>query len=345
LATGAGLEVIDISTPETPRVLGGYKTVGNVSDIAVSGNFAYIIADNAAVHFIDICVPENPRWVGSYKPDPMAVTTVAVSGNYAYVGVTGGWVPLADTSLDVVDITDPANSRRVARCNLNSCLTSWNRIEISGTHAYFAYGGDCLTYDGGGGFGRLIIDIGEPTNPRSLGTWFVSVLRSWMAFSGTYAYLVDRFRFGVPYVEVLDISDSANPRSLGRSQTEPIPRAVVASANWAYVADDGVWNGTNLTGAGLQVFLVHPANPQRIISYNGSGPALDVAVSDHYVFVAGGGGGLKTLDISNPASPQGLSDYDMGGNAQGVAVLDKYAYLVGRSERTLITVVLFTSLT
>lgn len=47
-----GLQVIDISNPTNPQRLGAYDTTGAISDVAVSGNFAYLARAHAGLGVI-----------------------------------------------------------------------------------------------------------------------------------------------------------------------------------------------------------------------------------------------------------------------------------------------------
>ena len=57
------------------------------------------------------------------------------------------------------------------------------------------------------------------------------------------------------------------------------------------------------------------------------GPACDIKVVGSRAYVAAGGGGLMTLDVSNPANPVRLGGYETGGYAQSVAVSGNLAYM------------------
>jgi hypothetical protein len=73
--------------------------------VAVSGNYAYVVAGGSGLQVIDVSNPAHPQRVGGYDTIG-AATGVAVSGNYAYVadGFAG---------LQVIDVSNPANPQRV----------------------------------------------------------------------------------------------------------------------------------------------------------------------------------------------------------------------------------------
>jgi len=80
----AGLQVIDISTPSSPTLVGGYDTSGWAIGVAVSGSYAYVADYDAGLQVIDISTPSSPTLVGGYDTSGYACG-VAVSGDYAYV--------------------------------------------------------------------------------------------------------------------------------------------------------------------------------------------------------------------------------------------------------------------
>jgi hypothetical protein len=80
----AGLRVIDVSNPSSPREVGFYDTSGTAYGVAVSGSYAYVADGPAGLRVIDVSNPSSPREVGFYDT-PGTAYDVAVSGSYAYV--------------------------------------------------------------------------------------------------------------------------------------------------------------------------------------------------------------------------------------------------------------------
>ena len=79
-----GLQVIDISAPTSPRIIGSVDTPEFAQDVAIGGNYAYIADSGGGLHAVDIMVPEYPRIVWSVDTPDFA-HGVAIGGNYAYV--------------------------------------------------------------------------------------------------------------------------------------------------------------------------------------------------------------------------------------------------------------------
>ena len=84
VATGStGLQVIDISAPSSPEIIGSVDTPGYAYAVYVSGSYAYL-AKSRGLQVIDISTPSSPAIIGSVDTAGFAVG-VYVSGFYAYV--------------------------------------------------------------------------------------------------------------------------------------------------------------------------------------------------------------------------------------------------------------------
>ena len=101
LAAYAGLQIIDVSDPSTPSLLGSYDASGILHDIHVVGNYAYVVG-GAGLQVVDISNPNAPEGVGWYEW--VGDSSVYVVDNYVYV---------ADGDLWVLDVSDPAALREV----------------------------------------------------------------------------------------------------------------------------------------------------------------------------------------------------------------------------------------
>jgi hypothetical protein len=136
-----GLQVIDITDPTNPTIVGYVDMECNPQDVYVSGNYAYMASGEQGLQVVNISDPTNPTIVGSVNTpdDPRGVY---VSGNYAYVV---GW----GSGLQVVDITDPANPTIVG--SVDTPVGS-RGVHVSGNYAYVA----------GGWFGLQVLRAFEP---------------------------------------------------------------------------------------------------------------------------------------------------------------------------------------
>lgn len=242
---------------------------------------------------------------------------VAVQGKYAYVAADAG-------GLQVIDISDPANPRRVGGCDSGSAES----VAVSGNYAYLA---DYWQ-------GLLVIDITDPANPQRVGSHFGGFDRtmydSWaVAVSGSYAYVLGDW--GSPF-HVLDISDPANPVPRGSLPSFAWGSDVAVAGNYAYVAD---------YGGGLHVIdITDPASPQRVGGIDKpEQPAgtshiqgQHLVVSGNYAYVAQdwwdpqarmNRGRLEVIVIANQANPRRVGGVQTKGSAGGVVVSGGRAYV------------------
>lgn len=105
VACQRSLQVLDISDPASPSIVGSLSVPPPASDIALFGDYVYMACIYAGLLVVDITNPHSPQITGAVST-PGHASRIALAGDYAYV---------ADRSsgLQVIDIADPANPRIV----------------------------------------------------------------------------------------------------------------------------------------------------------------------------------------------------------------------------------------
>ncbi len=156
-SVGNAFEVVDISNPSTPTIVGTYHNATNlnhVTSVALSGNYAYVTAfNNNRLTVINTSNPVKPTFVTSLidTTNFQFPSDVAISGHYAYV---------VDQSnpgrLTVVDISVPS-SPVVVGTLVSSALNGGYRIRVYGNFAYVS---------ASSGNDVAIVDISNPLLPR-----------------------------------------------------------------------------------------------------------------------------------------------------------------------------------
>ena len=307
VTTWSGLHVFDISHPASPQPVGSYDTSSDASEwvtrrVAVWGNYAYVAEwwrddeqsqrDQGRLEVIDLNDPANPRRVGGYNTSGGA-SGVAVSGNHAYVAET--WYDQqAQTTkglVEVIDISDPANLRRVGDYDLAG---SAGDVTVSGSYAYVA-GGRFDETAGQHQDGLTILDISNPANLQRVGSYDLAGLAIGVTVSGEHAYTTDIWEG----LRVIDVSDPTNPSLVGGSQ------APVGYVGYPAVSGEIVFVGAPNV---LAFDISDPANPRQSGISDLIGPVWGdsderqhvghVAVSGGYAYVAGITAGLKVIEIS-----------------------------------------------
>jgi hypothetical protein len=168
----AGLQIIDISSPDDPKRVGSRNTPGgDAKGVAVKGNYAFVADGGGGIHSIIVSVPNNPIIVDTYDPGPQDYTDVEISGNYAYV--TDG-----NNGLDVIDISFPNTLKFVGSVNTPGGAES---VAISGNYAFVA--------DMAGGM--QVVDITIPSSPVIIGAVDTSGNAVGVSVAGSYAYVAN----------------------------------------------------------------------------------------------------------------------------------------------------------
>jgi hypothetical protein len=158
----SGLQVIDISNPQNPQIVGSVDTPGIASDLTVSDTFAWVADWSSGLQVIDITNPANLHRIGGYQSFGY-VNDVTVSGHYAFLaeGARFDGTNSFGGGLVVVDITDPLHPEEIGRyggCLFMSSVAGMRSVTVAGSYAY-------VTDDAG----LHVIDISNPTNPRRVG--------------------------------------------------------------------------------------------------------------------------------------------------------------------------------
>ena len=63
----SGLQIIDISNPASPIIVGRVETPGYTDGVYVKGNYAYVTNGSFGLQVINISNPASPAIVGSVK--------------------------------------------------------------------------------------------------------------------------------------------------------------------------------------------------------------------------------------------------------------------------------------
>jgi len=209
---GSGLQVIDITNPASPQIVGSVDTPDYALGVAVSGTHAYVGDESSGLQVIDITNPASPVIVGSVDTPDYALG-VAVSGTHAYVAD-------GSSGLQVIDVTNPASPQIVGSVDTPDYALG---VAVSGTHAYV----------GDESSGLQVIDITNPSSPVIVGSVDTPDYAYGVAVSGTHAYVTDL----LTGLQVIDITNPASPQIVGSVDTPGEAYGVAVSGTHAYMAD------------------------------------------------------------------------------------------------------------
>jgi hypothetical protein len=240
------------------------------------------------------------HWVGGVDT-PGPSHEVAIQGTYAYVTDYSGFA--GQTGLRVIDISNPASPVIVG--NLGSPLNYPSGVRVSGSLAYVA-----------DAYGLYVIDVSNPASPTIVGSVSTTGSGGGIAISGSYVWMCD----GYAGLQVIDVSAPALPIIVGTADTPGFANNVALSGSYAFVADVSGLTVIDISNPLSPMVVGGLPNPEALDQ------ALDLAVSDSYVYLTGDG--LQVIDISNPSSPVLLGNVTITGDlARGIALSGQFAYL------------------
>ncbi len=216
-AGSAGLQVVDVTDPRLPRIIGAVDTNGNANDVRVLGRYAYVADGAAGLKIIDIVNPALPVIAGSVDT-PGDAFDVVVVGNLAYI---------ADSfaGLTLVNVASPTAPIVVATIDTPGTARG---VDVSGNYA--------VVIDDGASSLR-VIDISNPAQPRNAGSVAISGNGKDVRTNGTIAWIA-AYTGGV---QVVDFSTPAAPRVIGglpgSAPSGFVPRDVELAGPFALFAE------------------------------------------------------------------------------------------------------------
>jgi len=297
-------EVVDLSNPASPTLVGGTELSWGSSGIAVQGTYAYTTGYDANPNFmraVNVSDPTNPTTAAAYTDSATTPQAIAVNGKYAYMVDYGGNNPNLGSSgnpnLSVIDISNLAQGAWSAPDNTSSASLTrvgqvatgagTSAIALAGSYAYVVNAVDDTLQ---------VIDVSTPSNPQIAGTTasLGSAGQSGTAYSGvavegSFAYVAN---YNTNTLQVVDVSDPSHPKLVAEVAAGSHPDAIAVQNGYAYVVN----YGSNT----LQIFDLSTANkPASMGTVATDGGPKSVAVNGQYVLVANySGGTLQVFDTS-----------------------------------------------
>jgi len=337
-----GFQVVDISDPDDPRIVGGIFDIQYCTDIELSGDIAFLGAHDQ-VHVIDIADPSAPLHLTKVPVLDWAAG-FALAGDHLYVANM-------NAGLTVLDVSDPLAPTIVA--NIDLPATAFDLV-LEGDHAYVLCG-----Y-----YGLCVVDIGEPAAPVLVGGYETPDHAQDVAVAGDLAYLTDTDGG----LLVLDVSTPAEPLLVGQLPLDGGPCRLALAGDHAYVCMPGDIPGrllrvdisdptapavaaeietpgvpvfvqlagehafVSVAWEGLQVVKVCDSVPPRPRGFcETPGQAHDIEFAGNYAFVADGWSGIAVLDVSDPAAPAYVAQLDTDDVVLDLAVAGNHLYLTDRN--------------
>jgi len=319
MGNGAALDVIDLSVPASPVVVGILELDYSIRSLAVDQSRIYA-GTVQALHIIDVSTPSAPVELGAL-PRFGVKYGLGASGNTVCI--------VEDTELVVVDVSDPAAP--VAAGSWSGAYP--HDVEVVGQVAYvmagglrvldladpfnptqiglYAIAGESLDVEGGLVFVAedqlTAIDISDPMYPVFVG--MVDLPEG--SATTDVAVHVDLAHVSTQLggLHVIDVSDPQNPVWTGTAPppTDRVNEYWVAAAA---VADHGL---VATTDHGVRVIdATDSVNPVEIAVVDSPGRTTGGAYSAGILVTASYDRGIRIVDIADPSTPVELAILDLG---------------------------------
>lgn len=311
-------EVIDITDPTTPVMVGTLPTAGDSRDLRALGNYAYVADGASGLTVINITTPSAATFVTTKatpgfasgidvvsinvfvamgtsglrtysittRTNPVMLSDYNTPGTALKVDVVGdyAYVADADSGLTIVDISDPSLPSLAGRFVTGG---SANDVVVKGEYAYVA----------DGSAGLIAVDITDPTAPSLAGSLAI-VGAVAIDVDGDYLYVA----VGVGGLHAVDISDPASPAFLYAYNSPGTASGIALAGDIAYLADGN---------SGLAAVRISDLVRALSVlgSYNPPSQPLDIAVSGDLMFIPTFLAGVEIFDVSDPTTPTLIGTY------------------------------------
>jgi hypothetical protein len=292
------LDVIDISDPAAPTLVGTTTVSWGTAGIAVQGSYACATGYYANPNYlrvVDVSNPAGPFSAAAFTLAGGHPQAVAVQGPYAYM------LDYGTNRLEVIDVSNPAagafslteNTSPISLPLLGGTDTDAGPSSIA-LQDHYAYVVNAVS-------GTVnVIDLADPAHPAvtgrvslgasgSSGTSYSSI-----AVEGPYAYVAD---VNANALRVIDVSNPTSPSVVASVAAGQGPSAVAIHDHRAFV--------TNKASNTLQVFDIgSPTAPTSLGTVaTGPGPGA-MAISGHNLLVTNeASGDLQIFDMGADPGP------------------------------------------
>ena len=272
----AGLRVFDVADPASPALIGRVATPGLPSDVAVSGDLAFV-ADGGAggLQVIDLSDPASPEIVGSYDSPGLASAL-------ALLPPTSG----ADHRIALADGAEGVQLVGIFGTSPDLGLT----IDTDGLASDVLWTNNAL-YVADGWNGVVVYDLSNPNLPfeRARVPLASSAQRFELDDSANLLYVAQ----ATGGIAVLDVSDPFAPVEVTEYDTPGAARGVAVSGDLVFVAD--AYDGLLTLDASVPPFI------GIVEARDVPGAALSVALREldagPIAFVAANQAGVRILNL------------------------------------------------
>jgi hypothetical protein len=227
-----GLQVVDISNPDSTFIAGSYVAQQNFQGVAVRDTFAYVAvaASDGGIMILSVNDPDSIYWLGQ-DPIVYAYGISAPQGDTLYVYVAARyWFLIEDVSWPQY----PSYVRRFA--------TPGN------VHSVFMV--DSIAYLACEQMGLIVYNLNNPDSTALVGSADTPANARDVFVTGGHAYVAD----GLGGLVIIDLSDHDSLAIVGQHDTPGYAQGIFIEDSLCYIAD---------REGGMQVFNISdPEDPR-----------------------------------------------------------------------------------
>jgi hypothetical protein len=289
-----GLQIIEVTEPSKPSLVGEYDTPEFVQDVIVAGDHAFLAAREQGLLALDITNLSDPKLIGVLDT-PGKASRISQGGGFAYIADF-------ERGVRIVDISNPQVPKEIGFYDEPNKAQS---VELMGDYAYLVDGDQ----------GLWVMDVSRPKERRPVGFYKTPGQAKGLKVDGEYTYIAD----GAGGLQVLYTLEPSYPFSVSSLETVGEALAVDSQDNYVYVAEGEY---------GIQIVDVsNPITLNSVGVVDTAGIALDITVKGDYAYVADGFEGLRIVNISDARNPATVAVFEALGDARAITVRGGYAYI------------------
>jgi hypothetical protein len=153
---------------------------------------------------------------------------------------------------------------------------------------------DNIAYVADGQAGLKVFDVSDPTEPSLLGAHGSPYFLSAIVIGVNKAYIAG----GLGGLEIYEVSDPRRPELIWRREFSEV-RGLEVDQKYLYFADGD---------EGFRIYSIDEMPPSPVSRLNTDGWNCDCYILDDIAYLADGGRGIKTVDISDRSNPKLLGE-------------------------------------
>ncbi|MEO0080176.1 MAG: hypothetical protein ABIK44_05825, partial [candidate division WOR-3 bacterium] len=322
-----GLDIFEVSRPESIRLLGRYNTLGIANGVALKESLAFIADRFNGILVLSVANPQAPRLLSSV-PAPWVQDVVcrdtllfALGDNFTIYNARdpGNLIPLGSLALSgsyrlavkeslcfvahqsgliVLNIANPAQPQIA-----ETLATSWLRdVELKGDYLYCCGDTELLVFD--------------TRNMERVGKYDAGYLAFGLGIGDSLCLVCRGQQMDI---RVLNITNPAQPVYRGSFTAQNGPQDAAVSGRWGYV---GVWSRdllvADLANPGSPVVRARVFRPGEL---NGAWREGNLVVTADRWF------GMSVVDVTDIRHPVELSHLPLSGWPRRLVLRDTIAYV------------------